>query len=190
MLSIILIALSLSMDAFAVSVTNGLTTRGFSLKHALTTALYFGGFQFIMPLAGSCIAGAVSSYISSLGPYISFALLAFIGGRMVYGAALGRGGAQAQPAGVAGAALGHGRLLAMAVATSIDAFAVGVSFAFMEVDLLLSCAVIGVVTFAVCTAGGLLGRYIPGVSGARAETVGGLVLIGIGLRMLLEGLFR
>ena len=83
LLSILLIGISLSMDAFAVSVTNGLTLKNFSVRHALWMGLYFGGFQFLMPLLGCLLGSTVSHYIMKFGPYISFALLAFIGGKML-----------------------------------------------------------------------------------------------------------
>jgi putative Mn2+ efflux pump MntP len=183
MLAILLIALSLSMDAFAVSVTNGMTVRGFRFRHALIMGLYFGGFQFLMPLAGYFLAGTVSSRISRLGPYISFILLGFIGGKMIWEASKGDGsGGEACLID-----LTHRRLLAMAVATSIDALAVGVSFAFMNVKLLLSCGIIGIVTFAVCVFGAVAGSRLPIKSCRNAEIAGGVVLIAIGVKILLEG---
>lgn len=125
MLSVILIGISLSMDAFAVSVTNGIAMRPFKTGYALWHGLYFGAFQFLMPLAGYILGSTVSGYVTAIGPYVSFALLAFIGGKMILEAV--RGGEE----GSGGmAALSHKRLLALAVATSIDALAVGVSFAF------------------------------------------------------------
>ena len=187
MLSIVLIGISLSMDAFAISLTNGLTVRGFRLRHALLMGLYFGGFQFLMPLLGYFLAGTVSNYVSRFGPYISFFLLAFIGGKMVWGAL--RGGEDAAD-GAPGARLTHARLLAMAVATSIDALAEGVSFVFMQdVAIFPACLVIGLVTFLICVTGGMLGKYIPWLTGKRAEVVGGLILIGIGIKLLVEGVF-
>lgn len=184
MLSIALIGTSLSMDAFAISLTNGLTAGGSRLRHILLPALYFGGFQFLMPLLGSFLAGTVSGYVSSLGPYISFLLLGFIGGKMLWGAAKEYGKAAPSPT----AALSHLRLLALAVATSIDALAVGASFAFMDVHILPACAVIGAVTLVICGFGGLLGRHIPGASGRVAEILGGIVLIIIGLKLLIGGI--
>ena len=140
MLSVILIGISLSMDAFAVSVTNGIAMRPFKTGYALWHGLYFGAFQFLMPLAGYILGSTVSGYVTAIGPYVSFALLAFIGGKMILEAV--RGGEE----GSGGmAALSHKRLLALAVATSIDALAVGVSFAFSPPGpgVVLSCAVIG-----------------------------------------------
>lgn len=182
MLSILLIGVSLSMDAFAVAVTNGLTLKNFRPAHALWMGLYFGFFQFLMPLIGCLLGSTVSGYVSAVGPYISFALLAFIGGKMLLDSL--RGGED--DAGML--TLSHPRLLTMAVATSIDALAVGVSFAFMEVELLPACALIGCTTFVISVTGAFLGRAIPNVSGRRAGIAGGLVLIGIGVKLLLEGI--
>jgi putative Mn2+ efflux pump MntP len=182
MLSVLLIGVSLSMDAFAISVTNGLTLRNFRLRHALWIGAYFGFFQFMMPLAGCYLAGTVSGFVEALGPYISFFLLSFIGGKMIWDSLCG-----GDEAGMS--LFSHRRLLAMAVATSIDALAVGVSFAFMDVKLLPSCAVIGCTTFFISFAGALLGSRIPGIRGGKAGLIGGLVLIGIGVKLLAEGVF-
>lgn len=184
MLSILLIGVSLSMDAFAISVTNGLTLRPFRFRHALWMGLYFGGFQFLMPLLGYLLGSAVSGYVNAFGPYISFALLAFIGGKMLFDSL--QNGEEA--AGMQ--QLGHKRLLALAVATSIDALAVGVSFAFQpDLRLLPSCALIGATTFVLSVLGAVLGSRIPGLNGKRAGILGGLVLIGIGIKLLVEGVF-
>jgi len=185
MLSILLIGVSLSMDAFAVSVTNGLTLKNFNFRHALLMGLYFGGFQFLMPLLGCLLGGTVSHYVSRFGPYISFALLAFIGGKMLLDSVRAK---EEDDAGMQ--TLSHRALLAAAVATSIDALAVGVSFAFMEdVRLVPSCLLIGCTTFTISFGGAMLGSRIPRLSGRHAGLIGGLVLIGIGIKLLIEGVF-
>ena len=185
LISILLIGVSLSMDAFAVSVTNGLTLKNFNVRHALWMGLYFGGFQFLMPLLGYLLGSAVSHYIMKFGPYISFALLAFIGGKMLLESIR----PSKEDDGETGmTTLAHRSLLAAAVATSIDALAVGVSFAFQEdVKLLPSCLLIGCTTFVISFLGAMLGSRIPGLSGRKAGIVGGLVLIGIGVKLLVEG---
>ena len=186
MLSIVLIGVSLAMDAFAISVTCGLSSRGFRLRHALVLGLYFGFFQFLMPLVGSLLASTVSDQVSRFGPYISFLRLAGIGGRMVWGAVRGQ---EEAPAAGGAVDLRPARMVALAVATSIDALAVGVSFAFMEgISLVPACLVIGAVTFAICVLGGLFGSRIPGLKGKSAEILGGCVLLGIGVKLLLEGI--
>ena len=185
MLSILLIGISLSMDALAISITNGLTLKNFNLRHALWMGVYFGGFQFLMPLLGCLFGSTVSAYVTALGPYISFFLLAFIGGKMLFDSLRPGGDDEAGMQ-----TLSHKKLLAMAVATSIDALAVGVSFAFMEnVSLLPSCILIGCTTFVISFFGAILGSKIPGLSGKKAGILGGLVLIGIGIKLLIEGVF-
>lgn len=181
MISILLIGVSLSMDAFAVSLANSISLKELKLRHGLWMGAYFGFFQFLMPLIGALLGGGVSGYVSAWGPYISFFLLAFIGGKMVLDSF--KDGAKG---GVL--RLTHGRLLMMALATSIDALAVGVSFAFMDMKLLPSCTLIGLSTFAICLTGAMAGRRIPHVSGKRAGVIGGLVLIAIGVKLLIEGL--
>lgn len=155
MLSILLIGVGLSMDAFAVSVTSGLTVKGFGPKHAALLGLYFGGFQFLMPLIGYLLGSTVSSFVSAYAPYISFFLLAFVGVKMLVEAI--RGGDKA----VCHTQLKHSQLLVMAIATSLDALAVGISFAFMDVPLLASCVMIGCTTFVLCFIGGMVGGKIP-----------------------------
>ena len=189
LLSILLIGVSLSMDAFAVSVTNGLTLKRFNVRHALWMGLYFGGFQFLMPLIGCLLGSTVSHYIMKFGPYISFALLAFIGGKMIFESV--RPGEEDE-AGMT--ELSHKRLLASAVATSIDALAVGITFActgYVRLGQLTApLLVIGLVSFALSVAGFTIG----GRSGEavnekiRPELLGGVILVGIGVKILLEHL--
>lgn len=184
MFQIILIGLSLAMDAFAISVTNSMTVSEYKPRHAFLMGAYFGAFQFLMPLVGSLLAGTVSSHVERFGPYVSFVLLAFIGGRMLHGALKGRGAQED----VKPVKLSHGRLLALAVATSIDALAVGVSFAFMEISIIQSCLIIGIVTFIVCVFGAFVGKKIQWLTGWKAELFGGIVLVAIGIKLLLEGI--
>ena len=185
MLSILLIGISLSMDALAISITNGLTLKNFNWRHALWMGIYFGGFQFLMPLIGCLLGSTVSGYITAFGPYISFLLLAFIGGKMLLDSLR-----PCDEDGCGMPTLSHRRLLAMAVATSIDALAVGVSFAFMEeLSLFPACLLIGCTTFVISFAGAMLGSRIPGLSGKKAGILGGAVLIAIGIKLLVEGVF-
>ncbi len=181
---IFLIAVSLAMDAFAVSVSSGISVKGFSLRHAVTLGLWFGGFQFAMPLLGWALGSTVSRYIQAIGPYLAFAVLSLIGARMVWQAATGRGGDEE-----AMDTLTVHRLAALAVATSIDALAVGVSMAFLEVNILVAAAVIGVVAFLLSLLGGMLGRRLGSLFRRRAEIAGGLVLIAIGVKTLAEHLW-
>ena len=170
------------MDAFAISVANGLSLRPFRASHAVWMGLYFGFFQFLMPLLGYLLGSTVSRYVDAFGPYISFLLLAFIGGKMLWEGLRGGGEEDGM------AVLSHPRLLVMALATSIDALAVGVTFAFQrDFALLPACALIGCTTFTISAAGALLGSRIPGVSGKKAGILGGAVLIALGVKLLAEG---
>ena len=184
MLSVILIGISLSMDAFAVSVTNGIAMRPFKTGYALWHGLYFGAFQFLMPLAGYILGSTVSGYVTAIGPYVSFALLAFIGGKMILEAV--RGGEE----GSGGmAALSHKRLLALAVATSIDALAVGITFAFLPgTRIVPAVALIGSITFVFSASGIRLGNVFGLRYKSKAEFAGGVILILLGTKILLEHL--
>ena len=184
MIEIFLIAVSLALDAIAVSVSSGISVPGFGWKHAVKMGLYFGGFQFAMPLIGWFLGSSVSAYIEAVDHWIAFGLLAFIGGRMVVGA-WGKDSCQREES---PAELTARRLTVLAVATSIDALAVGVSMAFMNVKILFSACVIGVVAFVLSVVGGLAGRRLGCLFQKRAELVGGLVLIGIGVKILIEHL--
>ena len=182
-LSILLIGVGLAMDAFAVSVADGLSLRPFKLRYAVWHGLYFGFFQFLMPLAGWLLGSTVSHYVEKYAPYISFFLLAFIGGKMLLDAL--KPGDEDEGM----ASMSHLRLLLLAVATSIDALVVGVSFAFQEeLRLLPACGLIGAVTFVISFGGAMLASRIPGIKGKRAGILGGAVLIGIGVKLLIEGL--
>ena len=182
----LLVGASLAVDAFAVTVAEGLANPQNRLKSTFLQAGYFGFFQFLMPLAGFLLAGAVSDKIVAYGPYISFALLAVVGGKMLLEALRGKEQAENEKKGQD--SFSHGKTLLLAVATSIDALAVGVSLAFSETRVLLPCVIIGVTTFVICVLGGLLCAKLPKGSGKAAGIAGGLVLIGIGIKLLLEGI--
>ena len=181
MVEIFLIAVSLALDAFAVSVSSGIAIPGFGWKQAVKMGLWFGTFQFAMPLAGWLLGSSVSGYIEAVDPWVAFGLLALIGGRMAWGAVRGGGDEEEAPAD-----LSAKRLCLLAIATSIDALAVGVSMAFMRVDVLFSAIIIGIVAFVLSVVGGLAGRRLGSLFQQRAELVGGLVLIGIGIKILVE----
>ena len=183
MVEIFLIAVSLALDAFAVSVSSGIAIPGFGWKQAVKMGLWFGIFQFAMPLAGWLLGSSVSGYIEAVDHWVAFGLLALIGGRMAWGAIRGGGDEEEAPAD-----LSAKRLCLLAIATSIDALAVGVSMAFMAVPVLASAVVIGVVAFVLSVVGGLAGRRLGGLFQKRAELVGGLVLIAIGVKILIEHL--
>lgn len=181
MLTVILIALGVSIDAMCVSITLGLTVSSFRRKDALICALYFGAFQMLMPLMGSLLAGTVKEYVDAFAPYISFFILAMLGAKTVLDSG--------KPEELAGSELTHKRIIVMAVATSLDALAIGISFTFMDVPLISSCLIIGLVTFCICLVGGLLGERLPVKSQKNAGILGGLVLVAIGVRILIQGVF-
>ena len=179
---LLLIALSLALDAFAVSVSSGVAVPGFGPAQALKLGVWFGAFQFAMPLAGWLLGAGVSAYVEAADHWIAFALLALIGGRMAAGALVQGCGTQARPE---PAALTPGRLTALAVATSIDALAVGMGFAILEMELFSCVAVIGIVTFLCCLGGILLGKRFGSLFRTKAEIAGGIILLLIGVKLLL-----
>ena len=181
MIEILLISVSVAMDAFAVSIGKGLTVTRVRPVDVIKTALWFGGFQALFPLLGFFAANTFSKYVTAVDHWIIFALLAFIGGNMIR-EAFGEEEENSRET----AQFDWRHMLPLAVACSIDAFAVGVSFAFMQVNIWFSVIVIGVVTGAFSAAGLYIGR----VFGARwqkpAQIAGGAVLVLIGLKVLLE----
>lgn len=183
MIEILLISVSVAMDAFAVSIGKGLTVTRVRPVDVIKTALWFGGFQALFPLLGFFAANTFSKYVTAVDHWIIFALLAFIGGNMIR-EAFGEEEENSRET----TQFDWRHMLPLAVACSIDAFAVGVSFAFMQVNIWFSVIVIGVVTGAFSAAGLYIGR----VFGARwqkpAQIAGGAVLVLIGLKVLLEHL--
>ena len=183
MIEILLISVSVAMDAFAVSIGKGLPVTRVRPVDVIKTALWFGGFQALFPLLGFFAANTFSKYVTAVDHWIIFALLAFIGGNMIR-EAFGEEEENSRET----AQFDWRHMLPLAVACSIDAFAVGVSFAFMQVNIWFSVIVIGVVTGAFSAAGLYIGR----VFGARwqkpAQIAGGAVLVLIGLKVLLEHL--
>ncbi|MDD2613685.1 MAG: manganese efflux pump MntP family protein [Methanosarcina sp.] len=177
-----LLALGLSMDAFAVSMSSGTTIRPFRLKDALKLAFFFGGFQAFMPVLGWLGGSAISGFISDYAPWIAFGLLVFIGGKMIYEALYG------DPEGKLNS-LNYSVLLVLSIATSIDALAVGISFAFLNTPILEPAIIIGCVTFFVSLCGAILGYRIGHFFEHEVEIIGGLILIGLGGKILAEHLF-
>lgn len=181
-LSIILIAVALSMDALAVALARGMAVRERRLRQAFRIALFFGLFQALMPMLGWLAGGELRAFISGLDHWVAFGLLALIGGKMVWESF--RPQAAAGPAGPTGL----GTLLLLAVATSIDALAVGLSLSLLQVPIVKPALLIGAVTFGLSLLGGLLGSRVGYLFGRWVEALGGLILIGIGLKILLEHL--
>lgn len=180
---IFLIAVSLAMDAFAVSISNGVSVKGFGKSHAIKQGLYFGVFQFLMPLIGWVLGSSVKSYIEAVDHWIAFGLLAIIGVNMI------RESLSEEDDEEEATELSPKVLVLQAIATSIDALAVGISFAVLSVNIVQAAVIIGVVAFVFGVAGGILGKKIGGLLQSKAELAGGVVLILIGCKILVEHLF-
>ena len=185
-LSLILIALALSMDAMAVSITSGIVSGRPGPLPILKQAAFFGGFQFLMPVIGYYLVSTVSSYIEKVSPFIAFGLLAFIGIRMIAGACKNGGPCENEKSDP----FATKDLLLMAVATSIDALAVGASFALSNVRVWVASPIIGVTTFLLSILGVFIGNRVGRLFQKRAEIFGGAILVGIGLKILLESLLK
>ena len=181
-LELFVIALGLSMDAFAVAICKGLATPKVAVRHMLIAGLWFGGFQALMPLIGYFLGTAFSQYIESYDHWIAFVLLAIIGANMIREAIRGEEEES-------NACFGIKTMFVMAVATSIDALAVGVTFALLpDVNILVAVGSIGVITFALSALGVKIGNIFGAKYKSRAELVGGGILILMGLKILLEHL--
>ncbi len=182
-LTIILVAVGLAMDALAVSIANGMTITTDRHRAALLTATAFGGFQMLMPIIGYVAGLRLEDIIVSVDHWVAFGLLAFIGGKMFYD------GIKIEDTQNGQTSLKLRTLLILAVATSIDALMVGFSFAFLQTPIFEPIIAIGAVTFGLSYAGFHFGCSIGRRFGHRIKIVGGIVLILIGLRILLEHLF-
>ena len=180
-----LIGVGLSMDAFAVSICKGLGMKRLRMDQALLIALFFGGFQALMPLLGWFLGSGFQSFIEPVDHWIAFALLAFIGAKMLWDAFHDD---EEEDAAAEDARLDLKELVMLAIATSIDALAVGISFAFLQVDIVPAVALIGIITFALSLVGVAVGHVFGSRFEKPATIIGGIVLIAIGLKILLEHL--
>ena len=182
---LLLIAISLSMDAFAVAVCKGLNMSKINYKHGVIIALFFGAFQALMPLLGWLLGTRFDHYIVDFDHWVAFFLLGFIGGKMVYEAIEGTAETKDKDAD----GLDIKELLILSIATSIDALAVGITFAILpNTNIWISITTIGIATFVISFAGVLIGNRFGVKYKSRAELFGGVVLILIGLKILLEHL--
>ena len=186
LLELFILAVGLSMDAFAVSICKGLGMKRLNMEQALVIGLFFGGFQALMPLIGWALGTQLDDFITPIDHWIAFILLALIGGKMLLDAF--REDDEEEAGEPKDTRLDLKELLMLAIATSIDALAVGITFAFLGVNIVVAIAVIGVTTFALSVVGVAVGH----VFGARYEKgatiAGGIVLILIGCKILLEHL--
>lgn len=180
-IDIFLIGVALSMDAFAVSICKGLSVNKVQPKHLLTVGVYFGGFQALMPLVGFLLGFKFERFIVSVDHWIAFVLLALIGGNMIKEAL-------SDDEDEHDASFSFKTMIPLAVATSIDALAVGISFAFLGVDIVEAAILIGITTFVLSGVGVYVGNIFGAKYKSKAEIVGGVVLILIGLKILFEHL--
>ena len=181
-----LIAVSLSADAFAVATCKGLCLKRVKPSHMVTVGLYFGIAQALMPLIGYLLASTVASKIADFSFYIAFGLLLLIGGNMIREAVFEKDECECCETG--GSQLTFKEMLPLAVATSIDALAVGVTFALEGVEIFSSVTLIGVTTFVLSAVGVGIGSFIAGKFRKVSSIIGGSVLILMGVKILLEGL--
>jgi putative Mn2+ efflux pump MntP len=179
---LVIIAIGLSMDAFAVSICKGLSVNRIQTRHVMAVGLYFGGFQALMPVIGYLLGRQFESMITNIDHWIAFALLAIIGGNMIREALSGEEEAP-------DASFSFKTMLPLAVATSIDALAIGVTFAFLGVNIAPSVALIGLTTFALSAAGLGIGNAFGTRYKTKSEVLGGAILICLGLKILVEHLF-
>ncbi len=183
-IELFLVGVGLSMDAFAVAVCKGLCMQKFRKDHALIIALFFGAFQGLMPLLGWFLGSRFAAYIQEFDHWIAFFLLLWIGGNMIRESR--EKGDECASCAVGG--LDYKELLMMAIATSIDALAVGITLAFLSVKILPAVSLIGVTTLVLSFIGVAVGNYFGSKYKSRAELMGGLILIAIGTKILLEHL--
>ena len=181
-----LIGVGLSMDAFAVSICKGLGMKRLNMKQALVIGLFFGGFQALMPLIGWALGTQLADFITPIDHWIAFILLVLIGGKMLLDAF--REGDEGDAGEPKDTRLDFNELLMLAIATSIDALAVGITFAFLGVNIVWAIAIIGVTTFVLSVVGVAVGHAFGARYEKGATIVGGVVLILIGCKILLEHL--
>lgn len=183
LLSLFLIAVGLSMDAFAVSVCKGLATPKYKLKYSMICGAWFGGFQALMPTVGYLLGVNFKKYITAIDHWIAFVLLALIGFNMIR-EALKNDDEGADPS------FSAKSMSLLAIATSIDALAIGITFAFLDVNIVAAVLFIGVCTFVISAAGVKIGSVFGTRFKSKAEIAGGAILIILGLRILIEHLMN
>lgn len=184
LLELLIIAIGLSMDAFAVSIGKGLSLQKIRLSHALKVGLWFGGFQALMPLIGYLLGSTFAEIVSAYDHWVAFILLALIGGNMIKESLEKDDDCKCNKKGKDG--FGFATMFTLAVATSIDALAIGVTFAFFKVAIIPAIITIGITTFLFSIAGLKIGNIFGCKYKSQAELFGGVILILIGLKILLE----
>jgi putative Mn2+ efflux pump MntP len=178
-LTVVLTALGLAMDAVAVSIASGLSVHKLRLRDALKMAFFFGAFQALMPFLGFMLGLSIADWITTWGTWIAFIVLVALGVNMIIEARRSTQAIHQSP-------FQTQKLIALALATSIDAFAVGVSFSLLDSGLIMTCATIGIITFVLCLPAVWFAAKLGGHFAKRAEILGGVVLIAIGCKILLS----
>lgn len=182
LVELLILAVGLAMDAFAVSICKGLSIRTLKVRHMVIVGAWFGAFQALMPLLGYLLGSAFTQLVQALDHWIAFVLLLIIGGNMIREALGGDEEEDVSPS------LAVPGMFLLAVATSIDALAVGITFAFLRVEIWLAVGLIGVCTFLISAAGVKIGNVFGARFKSKAELLGGMVLVLIGAKILLEHL--
>lgn len=182
LLELIILAVGLSMDAFAVSVCKGLATEKLKARHILLAGLWFGGFQALMPLLGYFLGSAFEKYVTAVDHWIAFVLLGAIGGNMIKEAF-------SKEENTADSSFSFKTMFVMAVATSIDALAIGITFALLpDVNIMAAVSFIGIITFILSGIGIKLGNVFGAKYKSKAELAGGIILVILGIKILVEHL--
>jgi len=182
-ITLLLIAVGLSMDAFSVAICSGMASQGVKLSYAVRIAAFFGGFQALMPLLGWLGGIGLRDIISGFDHWVALALLGFIGGKMIVESLKAECPTDPAP-------LKLGALLVLSVATSIDALAVGLSFSLLQVSITVPIIVIGVVTYIFSLVGVYIGKRVGCLFQSRVQLIGGIILVGIGMRIVAEHLLQ
>lgn len=185
-MELLLMGIGLAMDAFAVSICKGLAMRKVNRKQAVVIGVFFGGFQALMPFAGWLLGRQFEQYITGIDHWIAFLLLGFIGGKMIAEAVKPED--DAVEIDEMDSPLDLNELFILAIATSIDALAVGITFAFLKYPIVEAVSIIGVVTFIISVCGVYVGNFFGNKYKKKAEIAGGLILVFLGLRILLSHL--
>ncbi|MBQ2982283.1 MAG: manganese efflux pump [Lachnospiraceae bacterium] len=186
-ITLFLLGVGLAMDAFAVAICMGLSMKKVKTKNAIIVGLFFGGFQAFMPFLGWLLGNQFEQYIVSVDHWIAFGLLGIIGGKMLYEAIKGEEECDHDHS-IKEEILDIKELFILAIATSIDALAVGITFAFLKYPVGLSVTIIGITTFVISVAGVYIGNFFGEKFKKKAEIAGGIILVGIGVKILLEHL--
>ncbi|NLE62642.1 MAG: manganese efflux pump [Bacteroidales bacterium] len=177
-ISILFIAIGLAMDSFAVSISTGTCSAVFRYKQALLTAFIMGLFQALMPVLGWILGYSFADYIADFDHWVAFLLLSYLGGKMIYESFRKKENRCI--------AVSLKTLVILGIATSIDALAVGISFAFLKINILLPVVIIGLIAFVFSFAGVVIGFRFGKLKFIKVELIGGLILIGIGIKILIE----